>query len=43
MVSGASGIDLFLLVIAADDGVMPQTLEHIRVLQALDVCDGWWR
>ena len=40
MVSGASGIDLFLLVIAADDGVMPQTLEHIRVLQALDVCDG---
>jgi selenocysteine-specific elongation factor len=40
MVSGASGIDLFLLVIAADDGVMPQTLEHIRVLQALDVRAG---
>lgn len=40
MVSGASGIDLFLLVIAADDGVMPQTLEHVRVLQALDVHDG---
>jgi selenocysteine-specific elongation factor len=40
MVSGATGIDLFLLVIAADDGVMPQTLEHIRVLQALDVQHG---
>src|SRR5947209_6446856 len=40
MVSGASGIDLFLLVIAADDGVMPQTLEHIRILEALDVERG---
>jgi selenocysteine-specific elongation factor len=40
MVSGASGIDLFLVTIAADDGVMPQTLEHIRVLQALDVDAG---
>ena len=40
MVSGASGIDLFLLVIAADDGVMPQTLEHVRVLEALGVRRG---
>jgi len=40
MVSGASGIDLYLLVIAADDGVMPQTLEHVRVLQALGVQHG---
>jgi selenocysteine-specific elongation factor len=40
MVSGASGIDLFLLVIAADDGVMPQTLEHVRVLEALGVDAG---
>jgi selenocysteine-specific elongation factor len=40
MVSGATGIDLFLLVIAADDGVMPQTREHIRVLEALDVRRG---
>jgi selenocysteine-specific elongation factor len=40
MVSGASGIDLFLLVIAADDGVMPQTLEHIRILRSLDVREG---
>jgi selenocysteine-specific elongation factor len=40
MVAGATGIDLFLLVIAADDGVMPQTLEHIRVLDALGVRRG---
>ncbi|HWD73613.1 MAG TPA: selenocysteine-specific translation elongation factor [Solirubrobacteraceae bacterium] len=40
MVSGATGIDLFLLVIAADDGVMPQTLEHMRVLEALRVSCG---
>jgi selenocysteine-specific elongation factor len=40
MVAGATGIDLFLLVIAADDGVMPQTLEHLRVLEALDVTRG---
>jgi len=40
MVSGASGIDLYLLVVAADDGVMPQTLEHARVLEALGVRHG---
>jgi selenocysteine-specific elongation factor len=40
MVSGATGIDLFLLVIAADDGVMPQTLEHVRILQSLGVRHG---
>jgi selenocysteine-specific elongation factor len=40
MVSGASGIDMFLMVIAADDGVMPQTVEHARVLRALAVSDG---
>jgi selenocysteine-specific elongation factor len=40
MVSGATGIDLFLLVIAADDGVMPQTLEHLRVLRALGIDHG---
>ena len=28
MVAGATGIDLFLMAIAADDGVMPQTREH---------------
>src|SRR5262245_49431486 len=33
MIAGAQGIDAVLLVVAADDGVMPQTLEH------LDVCE----
>jgi selenocysteine-specific elongation factor len=40
MAAGASGIDFFLLAISADDGVMPQTLEHLRVLDALAVHDG---
>ena len=40
MVAGATGIDLFLLVVAADDGVMPQTLEHLAVLRALGVRAG---
>jgi len=40
MVAGATGIDLYLMAIAADDGVMPQTLEHAAVLRALDVRDG---
>ena len=40
MVAGATGIDLFLMVVAADDGVMPQTIEHAAVLTALGVTDG---
>ncbi len=40
MVAGATGIDLYLMVIAADDGVMPQTREHAAVLQALGVSIG---
>jgi selenocysteine-specific elongation factor len=40
MVAGATGIDLYLMVVAADDGVMPQTLEHATVLDALGVRDG---
>lgn len=40
MIAGASGIDMFLLVIAADDGPMPQTLEHLAVLRALGVKHG---
>jgi selenocysteine-specific elongation factor len=40
MIAGATGIDLFLLVVAADDGVMPQTREHLAVLRALGVEDG---
>jgi len=40
MVAGATGIDLFLMVVAADDGVMPQTIEHATVLEALGVDAG---
>ena len=40
MVAGATGVDLFLLVVAADDGVMPQTVEHAAVLRALGVRAG---
>jgi selenocysteine-specific elongation factor len=40
MVAGATGIDLFLMVVAADDGVMPQTREHAAVLSALGVQHG---
>ena len=40
MVAGATGIDLYLMVVAADDGVMPQTREHAAVLAALDVATG---
>ncbi|MGI8412581.1 MAG: selenocysteine-specific translation elongation factor, partial [Solirubrobacteraceae bacterium] len=40
MVAGATGIDLYLMTIAADDGVMPQTREHAAVLAALEVDVG---
>jgi selenocysteine-specific elongation factor len=40
MVAGATGIDAFLLCVAADDGFMPQTREHLAVLRALGVEDG---
>jgi selenocysteine-specific elongation factor len=40
MVAGASGVDGYLLCVAADDGVMPQTAEHIAVLRLLGVADG---
>jgi selenocysteine-specific elongation factor len=40
MVAGATGIDLYLMVVAADDGVMPQTLEHAEVLAALGIEQG---
>ncbi len=40
MVAGAAGMDLAMLVIAADDGVMPQTREHLDVLRLLDVPAG---
>jgi selenocysteine-specific elongation factor len=40
MVAGASGIDGVLLVVAADDGVMPQTAEHLAVCELLGVERG---
>jgi len=40
MVAGATGIDMFLMTVAADDGVMPQTREHAAVLHALGVGAG---
>lgn len=40
MAAGASGIDFGLLVVAADDGVMPQTLEHLAILSLLGVRQG---
>ncbi|MCL0041961.1 selenocysteine-specific translation elongation factor, partial [Peptococcaceae bacterium] len=40
MLAGACGIDLVLLVIAADEGVMPQTAEHMDILQLLNVKTG---
>jgi selenocysteine-specific elongation factor len=40
MVAGATGIDLYLMTVAADDGVMPQTREHATVLRALGVDTG---
>jgi selenocysteine-specific elongation factor len=40
MLAGATGIDLVLLVIAADDGVMPQTIEHFHVVRLLGIASG---
>lgn len=40
MAAGACGIDFALLVIAADDGVMPQTREHLAILQLLGISHG---
>jgi len=40
MLAGAHGIDLVLLVVAADDGVMPQTEEHLDIVHLLGVAHG---
>ncbi len=39
-VAGVSSVDLALFVVAADDGVMPQTREHLAILRLLGVRDG---
>ncbi|MGR2738456.1 selenocysteine-specific translation elongation factor [Billgrantia sp. Q4P2] len=40
MVAGSAGVDTVLLVVAADDGVMPQTLEHLQILTLLGLDHG---
>jgi selenocysteine-specific elongation factor len=40
MIAGASGIDLVLMIIAADEGVMPQTREHLAICELLGVARG---
>jgi selenocysteine-specific elongation factor len=40
MVAGATGIDVVLLVVAADDGVMPQTREHLAIVDLLGIPKG---
>jgi selenocysteine-specific elongation factor len=40
MLSGVAGIDAVLLVIAADEGIMPQTAEHLRILNLLNPGQG---
>ena len=40
MLAGAGGIDLAMLVVAADEGFMPQTVEHLGILSLLSIQDG---
>ena len=40
MVAGVTGVDAALLVVAADEGFMPQTREHLDILEVLGVTDG---
>ncbi len=40
MLAGAGGIDLGMLVVAANEGVMPQTVEHLSILRLLGIKDG---
>lgn len=40
MLAGVAGIDLVLLVVAADEGVMPQTQEHLEIIDLLRVKEG---
>lgn len=40
MLAGAAGVDFGVLVVAADEGVMPQTVEHLAIMQALQIPRG---
>ena len=40
MVAGASGIDFVLFVIAANSGIMPQTVEHLKIMEFLSIKKG---
>ncbi len=40
MVAGANGIDFVLMIIAADEGIMPQTREHLQIMQMLEIKKG---
>ena len=40
MVAGANGIDFVLLVIAADEGIMPQTREHLEICSCSNIQEG---
>jgi selenocysteine-specific elongation factor len=40
MVAGAHGVDVVLFVVAADDGIMPQTLEHLHILSLMGLGHG---
>ena len=40
MLAGAGGIDLAMLVVAADEGFMPQTVEHLGILSLLGIQEG---
>ena len=42
MLAGASGLDLAMLIVAADDSVMPQTREHLEILRLLGLCRAAW-
>ena len=40
MLAGVHGLDAVLLVVAADEGVMPQTVEHLEIVHLLDISRG---
>ncbi len=41
MIAGASSIDFVMLVISADSGIMPQTQEHLKIMELLDIKSGF--